>query len=70
MGHIKIDKKRCKACYLCMEVCPKKLIKKGAEANLLGHFPVIFVDDEKQCIACGMCAMRCPDMAIVEVNKN
>ena len=53
-----------------MEVCPKKLIKKGTEANLLGHFPVIFVDDEKQCIACGMCEMRCPDMAIVEVNKN
>lgn len=70
MGHIVIDKKRCKACYLCMDVCPKKLIKKGTEANLLGHFPVEFEDPENQCIACAMCAMRCPDMAIVEVHRD
>jgi len=70
VGHIKIDKKRCKACYLCMDVCPKKLIKKGEEANALGHFPVVFEDKEHQCIGCAMCAMRCPDMAIVEVTKD
>lgn len=70
MSHIKIDKKRCKACYLCIEVCPKKLIKKGSEANSLGHFPVIFEDPENQCIACAMCATRCPDMAITEVVKS
>lgn len=69
MGHIKIDKKRCKACYLCIEVCPKKLIKKGSEANSLGHFPVEFQDPQNACIGCAMCATRCPDIAIVEVYK-
>lgn len=69
MGHIKIDKKRCKACYLCIDACPKKLIKKGSEANSLGHFPVEFEDAGNECIGCAMCATRCPDIAIVEVYK-
>ena len=69
MNYIKIDKTKCKACYLCIEVCPKKLIKKGVEANSLGAFPVIFNDEETQCLGCAMCAVRCPDLAITEVIK-
>lgn len=69
LSEIRIDKKRCKACYLCIEVCPKKLIRKGDEANALGHFPVTFDDPKKECLGCAMCAMRCPDMAITEVYK-
>lgn len=67
MNYIKIDKTKCKACYLCIDVCPKKLIKKGCDANSLGHFPVEFNDSEHQCIACAICAMRCPDLAITGV---
>lgn len=70
MNYIKIDKSKCKACYLCVDVCPKKLIKKGTKANSLGAFPVEFDDKENQCIACAMCAMRCPDLAITEVIKS
>ncbi|MFA7658066.1 MAG: 4Fe-4S binding protein [Candidatus Gastranaerophilaceae bacterium] len=69
MSRIKIDKKKCKACYLCIDVCPKKLIKKGTEANGLGNFPVDFEDPDNQCLGCAMCAMRCPDLAITEVIK-
>lgn len=69
MNYIKLDKKKCKACYLCIDVCPKKLIKKGSEANSLGHFPVEFDDPKNQCIGCAMCATRCPDLAITEVGK-
>lgn len=53
-----------------MDVCPKKLIKKGTYANSLGHFPVEFEDSANQCIACAMCAVRCPDLAITEVVKS
>ena len=70
MNYIKIDKKKCKACYLCVDVCPKKLIKNGTEANSLGHFPVEFQDSQNECLGCTMCAMRCPDMAITEVYKD
>lgn len=70
MSYIKVDHKKCKACYLCIDVCPKKLIKKGTEANSLGHFPIEFSDSENKCIGCAMCATRCPDLAITEVHKS
>lgn len=67
MSYIKINKEKCKACYLCIDVCPKKLIKKSSETNNLGNFIVEFDDTENQCIGCAMCAIRCPDLAIEEV---
>lgn len=69
MSYIEIDKKKCKACYLCVDVCPKKLIHKGSEANSLGHFPVEFDDSKNECLGCAICAMRCPDIAITKVIK-
>lgn len=69
LNYIKINKNKCKACYLCVEVCPKKLIKKGEETNNLGAFPVEFDDPENQCLGCTLCAIRCPDLAIEEVVK-
>lgn len=69
MNYIKIDRDKCKACYLCIEVCPKKLIKMGKEANSLGAFPVEFCDEDNECLGCAMCAIRCPDLAITEVIK-
>jgi 2-oxoglutarate ferredoxin oxidoreductase subunit delta len=69
MNCITIDKTKCKACYLCIDVCPKKLIKKGIEANRLGAFPVEFEDLNNECLGCALCAMRCPDLAIMEVIK-
>lgn len=50
-------------------MCPKKLIKKGIEANSLGAFPVEFNNEENQCLGCILCATRCPDLAITEVIK-
>jgi len=70
MSYIKIDKTKCKACYLCIDVCPKKLIRKSKETNLLGEFIVEFSDPENQCLGCAMCAIRCPDLAITEVVKS
>lgn len=70
MNYIKLDKSKCKACYLCMEVCPKNLIKKGSESNSLGAFPVEFEDKNGECIACAMCAIRCPHLAITEVVRS
>lgn len=52
-----------------MDVCPKKLIRKGAEANNLGHFTVDFIDTNNECLGCAICATRCPHLAITEVVK-
>ena len=69
MSHIVIDSDKCKACYLCIDECPKKLIKVSEKTNKLGAHLVEFHDPEKQCIGCAMCATRCPDLAITEVYR-
>ena len=64
MGRVVIDSEKCKGCYLCVGVCPKKILKKSDKYNSKGVYPVIFEDEKKACIGCAMCAKRCPDMAI------
>lgn len=68
MSHIKIDSNKCKSCYLCMDVCPKKLIKKSKVTGKTGE-PVVEFEDNNECIGCAQCALVCPDMAIVEVYR-
>ena len=69
MSHILIDKTKCKACYLCIKECPKKLISIGNETNSLGNRTVEFNDPNGECLGCAMCATRCPDLAITEVYR-
>ena len=69
MSYITIDKTKCKSCYLCMDVCPKKLIKKSNTAGKTGECVVEFDDKNHECLACSSCAMVCPDLAITEVVK-
>lgn len=69
MSHIVIDKSKCKACYLCIKECPKKLIKISEATNNLGNHVVEFCDENNECLGCAMCATRCPDLAITEVYR-
>jgi len=69
MSHIVIDKNRCKGCYLCINECPKKLIKISNDVNNLGVHLVDFDDPNNECLGCAMCATRCPDLAIKEVYR-
>ena len=55
---IDINKKWCKACRICVEFCPKKVLDTD-------EFGKAEVGDIKQCTGCGLCEMRCPDFAIV-----
>ncbi len=64
MGKIEINQNKCKTCYICVNTCPKKLIKKSEKTNRLGDYMVEFDDKNGECIACAMCAKRCPDIAI------
>lgn len=51
---LKWDKKLCKNCNICLEICPKKgLVFKDGE--------LVF---EGECIKCMMCEKYCPDMGI------
>jgi len=63
MPKIKIDKERCKGCYLCIVNCPNGSIKVSAELNTKGVKPAFFAGGK--CTGCGMCAVICPDCGII-----
>ncbi|MBN1596650.1 4Fe-4S dicluster domain-containing protein [candidate division FCPU426 bacterium] len=64
---LRIDPKRCKACELCIDACPKKIMILSDTINELG-FRVAACMDETQCSGCLACAQVCPDVAI-EIDK-
>jgi len=68
MPNIIIDKEKCKACGICVDVCPKKLITIGDETNSSGSKFAVFNGEDK-CVGCALCAVSCPDIAIKEVYK-
>ena len=70
MSYIKIDNGKCKSCYLCVDACPMKLIKKSSVIGVSGEPVVEFSDSNSKCLGCAICATVCPDLAIVEVVKD
>jgi len=62
MAKIKIDKDRCKGCYLCVVNCPNGLIKVSSLLNVKGVKPAYFSGGK--CTGCGMCFAICPDCGI------
>jgi len=67
MAKIKINKQRCKGCYLCVVNCPSGLIKISGDLNVKGVRPAYFSGSTK-CTGCGMCAVICPD-CVIEVYR-
>ena len=61
-GKIKIDKNLCKACELCISVCPENSIKLSEELNYMGYHPAEFI--KETCKGCTLCAIMCPEVAI------
>ena len=52
---------RCKACGLCLDVCPKHVLALDPVViNPLGYHPVRLVD-AAACTSCALCARICPD---------
>ncbi len=66
MGRIVLNRDKCKACYICVDACPKKVLEADETVNSLGYYPAK-VNADKECIGCAMCARVCPDMAIEKV---
>lgn len=60
---IRIFPEKCKGCMLCIEVCPKKLLKVSEHVNERGMRYVV-IERPEECTGCGMCYMMCPDSGI------
>lgn len=67
MASITISKELCKGCELCVNACPKKILRISSESNRNGYF-VMENFDMSKCIGCAACAVICPD-CVIEVER-
>jgi len=63
-----VDTIRCKACDVCVSVCPAGVIAMVPEpTSTLGA--MISVQNPESCIGCNDCELTCPDFAIYVADK-
>lgn len=63
MDPCQVNAERCKGCGLCVEFCPRHLLKLDETLNAAGYHPAVLHDGEK-CTACTLCAEVCPESGI------
>ncbi len=56
MVKVKIDKKKCTNCRLCIDICPMNVF--GLENG------EVVVKKARKCIVCRACEIQCPHQAI------
>jgi 2-oxoglutarate ferredoxin oxidoreductase subunit delta len=69
MNKIFISPKYCKGCLICVESCPKKVMKATSDITARGYTLPEPVHPEK-CNACGICEIVCPDFAIAVLKED
>lgn len=57
----------CKGCSLCVNACPKKILRLSNRYNKMGY-AVAECINEDECISCAFCATMCPD-CVIEIHK-
>ena len=63
-----VDESRCKACDVCVSVCPAGVLAMRPEpTSTLGA--MISIDHPEACIGCNECELTCPDFAIYVADK-
>jgi len=64
-----VDEDRCKACEICVSVCPAGVLAMRAEpSSTLGA--MVEVMHPNDCIGCKSCELNCPDFAIYVAQKD
>ncbi|BBG65553.1 2-oxoglutarate oxidoreductase, delta subunit, putative [Hydrogenimonas sp.] len=62
------DESRCKACDICVSVCPAGVLAMRYEPHsVLGA--MITVEEPELCIGCNDCELSCPDFAIFVADR-
>ena len=64
-----LDEDRCKACDICVSVCPAGVLAMRPEpSSTLGAMVEIIAPQD--CIGCNDCELNCPDFAIFVAEKS
>jgi len=67
MPNIEINPNWCKGCYICVDVCPRKVLEIDQATFQKGRHPVLVARLE-DCSVCRQCELLCPDLAITVSN--
>lgn len=67
-AYVVVKPELCKACGLCVEFCPKKVLKKGKAISSMGYEYTVYCGEG--CIGCGTCFYICPEPDAISVVKN
>jgi 2-oxoglutarate ferredoxin oxidoreductase subunit delta len=63
-----VDESKCKACDICVDVCPTGVLSMRLDpTNTLGA--MVNIDHPDYCIGCNECELECPDFAIFVATK-
>lgn len=60
--NIVISHRLCKKCKICVEMCPKKVMKEDGEGYA-------YLADPESCSNCSLCEWVCPDYAVEIVEE-
>lgn len=63
MAKVTFDEAACKGCGLCVESCPRKILRMSDRLNAKGYHPAECAEPDK-CVGCAFCAQMCPDCVI------
>ena len=63
MTIVNIREEKCKSCQLCINFCPRRVLRISKKTNKRGFHPVEVAHGEK-CTGCGICFLVCPEVAI------
>jgi 2-oxoglutarate ferredoxin oxidoreductase subunit delta len=66
---LRIYPEKCKGCMLCVNACPKGLLKASEGVNEKG-LRYVEIEFPEKCSGCGMCYMMCPDGGLEVVEKD
>ncbi len=64
-GQVYLIPDRCKECDICIQFCPRQVLRKSALANGKGyHYPEVVPGKGAECVHCQFCSLVCPEFAI------
>ncbi len=71
MHSIKLRTEWCKACKICIQICPRQVYVQGKDLNAKGY-KVTKVEKLEECTGCKLCELMCPDLVITveDAEKN
>jgi 2-oxoglutarate ferredoxin oxidoreductase subunit delta len=64
MASVTVKEELCKGCGLCVEACPKHIMKLDPSNTNQKGYHTAHCAVMEECIGCAFCAMMCPDVAI------